>query len=211
VIRPPHLRDERLFDCYVADRTRDSADPPAAEHLQECAQCSFRFNELALLMDRLRTEGDAQADAIFTPERLWEQRQAIMQRIEHVGHAARVIGFPVRVSRHVVRATTRVTPRWLAAAAAAGLFIGVAAGSLFFDMGSRVIGTPSMMARGKPQRTEVAPPPVRVTSPASVVEEIDDDQFLSDLEQALQNHRVRELMPLDALTPHAQDISTRLR
>ena len=57
----------------------------------------------------------------------------------------------------------------------------------------------------------MAPPPVRVTSPASVVEPPDDDKFLAELEEALQNPRTRELMPLDALTPHVRDISARLR
>jgi hypothetical protein len=211
VIRAGHLQDQRLFDCYIAERTGESVDPPAAEHLLECPQCSTRFSELAEFMDRLRTEGDAHADAVFTPERLWNQHQAILQRIEHATHPARVITFPGRVGRRVAGATTRVTPRWLAAAAAAGLFIGVAVGGMFFDTGSRMTGTPSMMAQSKPEGIEAAPPPVRVTSPASVVDPVDDDQFLSDLEQALQNPRVRELMPLDALTPHVRDISTRLR
>jgi anti-sigma factor RsiW len=211
VIRARHLRDERLYDCYIAERTGDSVDPPAAEHLFECPRCSARFSELGQFMDTIRSEGDAYADAVFTPERLSEQYQAIVQRIEHLGRPARVISFPGRVTRHVVGATTRFTPRWLAAAAAAGLFIGVAVGGMFFDTGSWVSRTPSMMARSKPERTEVAAPPVRASRPAPLVESADDDQFLSELEQALQNPHVRELMPLDALTPHVRDISTRLR
>jgi hypothetical protein len=69
-----------------------------------------------------------------------------------------------------------------------------------------------------------AAPPVRVTSPASVVETApapppapvvkpatsDDDLFLSELENALQ-HRPRELQPYDALTPHVRDVSNQLR
>ncbi len=210
--RANHLHDERLFDCYLADRAGDVVDPPAAEHLLECAECDARFNELAQFMDTVRTEGDAHADDLFTPERLWNQHQAILHRIEQVGRPARVISFPDRVGGHVTSATMRVAPRWLAAAAAAGLFVGVAVGGMFFDQGARVVGTQSMMARSKPPRTAVAPPPVRITSPASVVVDApDDDDFLAELEQALQNPGTRELIPLDALTPHVRDISARLR
>jgi hypothetical protein len=39
----------------------------------------------------------------------------------------------------------------------------------------------------------------------------DDDSFLSELENALQHPRTRELVPYDALTPHVRDISHQLR
>jgi hypothetical protein len=211
VIRPPHLHDERLFDCYVAGRFGEAVDPRAAEHLSECAECADRFDALTQFMDHVRTEGDAQADALFTAERLWDQHQTVLQRIDHIAHPARVISFPGRVGRQVVGATTRVTPRWLAAAAAAGLFIGVAVGGMFFDTGSRVIGTTSMSARSTPAAAPAPAAAASETTPAVVIETVDDDQFLVELEHALQNPRIRELMPLDALTPHVQDISTRLR
>lgn len=211
IARANHLHDERLFDCYLADRAGDVVDPPAAEHLLECTDCEARFNDLAAFMDTVRAEGDAEADEAFTPERLWNQHQAILHRIAQVGRPARVISFPDRIGGHVAAATRRVAPRWLAAAAAAGLFVGVAVGGMFFEQGARAIGTQTMMARSKPQRPVMAPAPVRVTSPASVPDAPDDDQFLAELEQALQNPRTRELIPLDALTPHARDISARLR
>jgi len=163
-------------------------------------------------METVRADGDAAADEIFTPERLWNQHQAILHRLEQVGRPARVISFPDRVGSHVVGAATRVAPRWLAAAAAAGLFVGVAVGGMFFETGSRgIVLAPTMMARSKPVRTHAVPPPVRVTSPASVVESTDDDTFLAELEQALQTPGARELLPFDALTPHARDIAARLR
>jgi hypothetical protein len=210
IARPHHLHDERLFDCYLAQRAGE-ADPPAAEHLLECAQCARRFDDFATFMDSVRTDGAAEADEVFTAERLWSQHEAIRHRLEAVGRPARVISFPDRVSGGVVVATTRVTPRWLAAAAAAGLFVGVAVGGMFFDSGIRIAGAPTMMARSKPARpAAVTAPPVRVTSPASIIEP-DDDKFLSDLDEALQNPRTRELLPLDAMTPHVRDISTRLQ
>jgi hypothetical protein len=211
IARAHHLQDERLFDCYLADRAGDVVDPPAAEHLLECADCEARYSELAAFMDGIRSDGDALADEVFTADRLWAQHQAILHRIEQAGRPARVISFPDRVGRKVAATTTRVAPRWLAAAAAAGLFVGVAVGGMFFDQGTPILDVQTIMARSKPARTPAAPPPVRVTSPASVVEPADDDNFLAELEEALQNPRTRELLPIDALTPHVRDISAQLR
>jgi hypothetical protein len=218
IARAHHLHDDRLFDCYVAARTGETPDPPAADHLLTCEACASRYAELTTFMDTVRAEGDAEADTVFTAERLWTQQQQIMRQLEHVGRAARVISFPGRVGRRVVGAT-RVAPRWLAAAAAAGLFVGVAVGGMLFDSAAGLPAPTTLMARSKPPRRMAAPPPVRVTSPASVVEPMkpilkpavsDDDTFLLDLENALQ-HRPQELQPYDALTPHVRDAASQLR
>ncbi|MQA28317.1 MAG: hypothetical protein GEU82_00555 [Luteitalea sp.] len=211
IARTHHLHDERLFDCYLAEQAGDVVDPPAAEHLFECAQCAARFDELAHFMDTVRADGEAQADEIFTPERLWNQHQAILHRLEQVGRPARVISFPDKISRRVAGATTRVTPRWLAAAAAAGLFVGVAVGGMFFDNGVQVNPDSTIMARSKPAPVSSATPPVLVTTPASMAVPADDERFLVELEEALQNPGTRELLPFDALTPHVRDISVRLQ
>ena len=210
IARVHHLHDDRLFDCYLAHRTGDTLDPRLAEHLLDCAHCTSRYGELTQLMDEMRLDAEAETDAIFTPERLRQQRQQIVRRLEQVGRRARVISFPARVGRQVAGATQLVAPRWLAAAAAAGLFVGVAVSGLFFQA-VRLESEPMIMARSKPVRPPVAPPPVRVTSPASVQEPADDDRFLSDLENALRRPRTRELLPFDALTPHVRDIKTQLR
>jgi hypothetical protein len=220
IARAHHLHDDRLFDCYVTARTGESLDPPAAEHLVVCERCATRYAELTAFMNAVRAEGDAEADNIFTPERLWNQQQQITRRLEQVGRAARIISFPGRVGRRVAGAT-RIAPRWLAAAAAAGLFVGVAVGGMLFDSSTGSPVPTTLMARSKPPRRMATPPPVRVTSPASVVETTppppvvkpatsDDDTFLSELENALQ-HRPGELQPYDALTPHVRDVATQLR
>jgi hypothetical protein len=210
IARAHHLHDDRLFDCYIAERAGEALDPPAAEHLLECPDCAGRFNELAVVMDDIRAQGEAEADELFTAERLRHQHQQILQRVEHYARPARVISFPGRVSRRMVGATTRVTPRWIAAAAAAGLFVGVAVGGAFFQGGTpKAVPSATMVARSKAPAM-VTPQPVRITSPA-VLEVSDDDRFLSELEWALQYPLTSELMPFDALTPHVRDVSTRLR
>lgn len=214
--RPHHLPDERLLDCYLAERAGEVVDPLAADHLADCASCAVRFDELRHFMETVRAEGEAEADAVFTPERLWSQHQAILGRLAQVGRPARVISFPEPFKRSAASTVSRLTPRWVAAAAAAGLFVGVAVGGLFFDSSVRPESAPTMLARSKPARTATAPPPVRLVSPASVIESTttvpaDDDSFLAELDQALRTPRTRELLPFDALTPHAQDVSVRLR
>ena len=126
--RAHHLQEERLFDSYLAERGGAPIDPPVAEHLADCAACGTRYAELTTFMDTLRRDGEAEADAIFTPEKLRLQQQQIVRRIALVGRPARVLSFPGRIVRRTIDASTsRTAPRWVAAAAAAGLFAGMLA------------------------------------------------------------------------------------
>jgi anti-sigma factor RsiW len=205
-----HLLEERLFDCYLAESHGDAIDPPAAEHLADCPACASRYAELASFMDTLRAEGVAEADAIFTPERLRAQQQQIARRLTLAGRPAQVISFPARfVRRRMAATTTRTAPRWIAAAAAAGLFIGVAVGASFqYASSQRHRESTQTLAR----QGSTAPPLVltpiatRGTGSAQVAA---DDAFLSDLELALERPHTRELIAFDALTPHVREISVR--
>jgi len=207
VIQRPHhhLPEERLFDSYMNERNGDPIDPPVAEHLTDCAACGARYTELAAFMDALRREGDAEADAFFTPERLRVQQQQIARRIALAGRPARILSFPGRMVRRTIAASTsRSATRWVAAAAAAGLFVGVALGAAHPWTWHRV-GVPSLVARDAvsarpPRMTPIA---TRGDSPAEVAS---DDAFLSDLEVALERPHTRELQAFDALTPHVREI-----
>jgi anti-sigma factor RsiW len=127
-----HLQDERLLDAWLAARQGERLDPRVAEHLADCGACRVRYEELVQVMDLVRQEGEAEADAVFTPERLRRQQLQIARRIEQVGRAARVISFPGRFVRRTMTASaTPSAPRWVAAAAAAGLFIGAALGASY--------------------------------------------------------------------------------
>lgn len=202
--RARHLHDDRLFECYIAERSGERIDPPAAEHLSTCSDCGVRYGELSRFMDGLREEAEAETDAIFTPEQLRSQQQQIARRIELLGHPARVLSFPgLLVRRHLTAHASRIAPRWAAAAAAAGLFVGVGAG-IVFDSRARV--TPAPMTMARPAR--IAPQAVAVSSPGPL---IDDDAFLSEIEAAIGEPYDQELLPFDALTPRVQEISRRLR
>ena len=202
--RARHLHEDRLFDCYIAERSGESFDQPAADHLSACHDCGVRYRELSRFMDGLRAEAEAETDAIFTPERLRLQQQQITKRIEHLGHPARVLSFPVRlVHRHLTRHASRIAPRWAAAAAAAGVFVGVGAG-VVFDSRARVMPAPMTIAR--PAR--IAPQAVAVSRPGPL---IDDDAFLSEIDAAIGASHNQELLPLDALTPRVHEIGRRFR
>jgi hypothetical protein len=196
--RAHHLQDDRLFECYLAGLDGTAVDRLVAAHLAECAACAAHLRELVNFMNGLREEAEADTDAIFTPERLRIQQQQILHRLEHLGHAARVLSFPARLmGRRMAHTASRIAPRWAIAAAAAGLFVGVGVGTL--------IEQPRREAPAA-----IAPFPL-VVSPALTAGDPlpagDDDTFLSDLEMALSGPRNRELMPLDALTPRVQAVS----
>jgi len=201
---PHHLQDDQLFECYLTDRSGQLIDPPVAEHLTDCASCSERYGDLVGFMESVRNEGEAEADAVFTPERLRAQHQQIVRRLEHVGRPARVISFPGRLVRRTITASAgRTAPRWIAAAAAAGLFIGVALGASYewnpLLRSQRSIGRSSDVSR--PSR--LTPVATRGSKQADVAA---DDAFLSDLEVALERPHTRELLAFDAFTPHVREV-----
>jgi len=206
--RAHHLQDERLLDSYLAERHGGPVDPPIAEHLADCESCGARYAELTAFMDTLRRVGDAEADAIFTSDRLRSQRQQIARRIEHAGRPARVISFPGRLVRRTINASTaRTAPRWIAAAAAAGLFIGAALGASYQWSAHGRGGEPFIgLDPGTARSARLAPGATRGTNPADVAA---DDAFLSDLEIALERPHTLELQAFDALTPHVREIRDR--
>ena len=207
IARAQHLRDDRLFDCYVAERAGEAFDPPAAVHLADCSDCGARYAELARVIDEVRAEADLETDEVFTPERLRAQQQQIARRIEHVGRAARVISFPGRfVSRHMNASAARGVTRWVYASAAAGLIIGVGLGA-FYDSGWRAARRPTQLGAGVHQAAShpAALTPVATRGSTPVVE-ASDEAFLSDLEVALERPHTSELQPFDALTPHVREV-----
>ena len=210
-IRSGHVKDSRLFASYVDERAGEPLDPRVVDHLATCADCAGRFQDMAAMMNELRESADAEADAVFSPARLEEQRQQILRRLEHVNRPARVISFPGRDAAADARPAGLMTPRWVAAAAAAGLFIGFAVGGY--------LGPERLHRVRNSSFTQSAPPAMsaqRVSSTPAIrvgttpPEPVDDDAFLIELETALVRH-ARELQPFDAMTPYVSDVENRSR
>lgn len=195
-----HLHDDRLFDRYVAERIGEPFDPPSLEHLADCPRCAARYDELSQFMDTLRTEADAELDDVYSPEHFRVQQQQIAHRIEHYGRSARVLNFPVhQVTRRLATPGSRMAPRWLATAAAAGLFIGVGVG-ISFDTGRHAAPSPALVAVSRPVRLEPA-----TERPVPLIDR--EDVFLSEIEVAADRPQTAELAAFDALTPHIREIS----
>jgi hypothetical protein len=211
--RAPHLQDDSLSDCYFAERRGEVIDPPAAEHLADCASCAARYAEFTHFMASLRQDADADVDALFPADRLRAQQQEIARRLESIGRAARVISFPgSTAARRTHPSPTRLAMRWVAGAAAAGLFVGVAAGT-FFDFGTRfefgMRGRRSLVQRTVREAGGQSLPPHMAAAPAvttSTLAAEADDVFMSALDMALDRPHISELVAFDALTPHVREL-----
>lgn len=148
--------------------------------------------------DRLVTDissaANAETDAIFTEERLASQRSKILQRIAHAGQPGRVIAFPSVATSATRLFRTRRSSRWIAAAAAAGLIIGLLVGRLSIPGQSRS-PQPSLTAsaRIEPARGVFLPAAIRLS----------DDEFLGQVESAV-NGPAAVLRSLHELTPTAE-------
>jgi hypothetical protein len=167
-----HLTDDQLMEtCVLAGDNR---------HLSVCRPCKARFDELVLSLQRMHDAAVREADSAFTAERLHDQRERIMRRIERHDHPAEVVAFPHHGPSHpAVHRMLGPARRWVASAAAAGLAAGVFLG---FAMDR------STSFRAIEQAAQQAKP---ATSLALQVSE--DDQFFSDIDAALVGSRAREM------------------
>jgi anti-sigma factor RsiW len=169
---------------------------PQHPHLESCPTCRARFAELSSWLDSLRLDATAEADEGFSPERLAAQQAQIFRRLEAAERPARVIAFP-RFAQPLTSRTSHAS-RWIAAAAAAGLIVGVGVGQLM-DLRHTLSRQPgTAQARVAPVTIARGPvPSVNVTR---------DEAFLSELDASLSRPSVPELRAIDAFTPRAGDL-----
>jgi hypothetical protein len=188
----PHLSDEQLMESYVL-----AADN---RHLTGCRQCQTRLDQLARALEQIREDAAREADSVFTSERLHEQRERILRRLERHGHPADVLLFPSQSASHpAVHRVLGPARRWVAGAAAAGLAAGVFLG---FAVDRRVVSTTGNRGLQSSVTAVDALAWQRAVDPQ-------DEQLLIEIEDALTGPRVMELRALDALTipPEIQEAS----
>ena len=188
-----HLTEERLIDVCLG-RAAESRD---REHLDHCPECGRRRDAIARVLSDVRVAATAEADAAFPAERLARQHARILQRLEHEGRPARIIAFPAHGPEPSML-RTRPAMRWIAGAAAAGLVIGLLAGHMAHDFS---IATPA-------RAVAVRPAPEQPTLRA-VATTISDEEFLGQLELAIEGTGGTALRPLDDLTPRVWEVTSR--
>ena len=195
-----HPADDRLIALYFGDGEALADDGLAVrQHLHGCEACTWRYTELTAPLERLRLDAASEADEVFTPARLGAQRERILARLDEASQGSRVIQFPAssaRMDRSLVR---RPVVRWVAAAAAAGLLVGVMAGRLLEFGSGRVVPTSPVVAT---ERATTAPVPRFVSDvPAETALSDGDEAILSEIDRAVFRQRIAELSALDELTP----------
>jgi len=142
------------------------------------------------LLEAYRAAACAEADAHFDERALETQRHKILARLAHLGNPARVLRFP-RATYGDLPAPN-VNRRWISVAAAAGLLIGVLGGQF-------VHLVPNQTRRLAPMATSMAPSaPAR---PTFVQTAVADDEFLGEIDYAVQQRTPTELRALSELTP----------
>jgi anti-sigma factor RsiW len=188
------VSDDRLVEVCLDETATDRE----IAHLVGCDRCRARRARLEAMFRELRTAANREADEIFTPERLIAQQARILQRIDQDGRPARVIAFPAAQAAEFRPLRTRPAARWIAGAAAAGLAIGLLAGELLHDL-------PTMGRTTRPAfvGTSTRSTPAPAAGPAANVvnASLNEEEFLGEIESALDGPQLAVLRPLEDLTP----------
>jgi hypothetical protein len=191
--RRRHLDDIAFSELWSAATAggHDTIAVSNSAHLESCAACRARYEAFAEWFADARVEAIAAAGEAFPAERLAAQQSHILRRLEALERPARVIAFP-KYAQPVT--TTRSGPqRWIAAAAAAGLIIGLGAGELL-DLGRSARLRPAADNQPLPRPAHSSVQPISANS---------DDALLYDADLS---PRVEALQALDAITPRPRDL-----
>ena len=180
----PHLSEDRLLDVAL-DRAPHNAE---RGHLDSCPRCDAQLRRLTQLLTDATEVAGAEADAVFTPERLARQRARILQQIDQGGRHGQVVTFPTGQVRPARSLRTRTGMRWVAAAAVAGICVGMLAGRY------------ALIPTGREATVSRSPGP-----PADMIRSVSaamsEEEFLGRLELASEGTSGTALQPLHELTP----------
>jgi hypothetical protein len=185
--RYQHLSDDRLIEVSL-DRAPNVTE---REHLVACSACAARQADLSQLLAATTSAAEAEADAVFSPDRLARQKTRILQRLEQEGRPGKVVTFPAGHLRQPRPLRARPGMRWVAGAAAAGVFIGMLAGHYA-----------PVLRQGA-----LAPVGPEAVTLQSVSTTMSEEEFLGRLEMAIDGTGGATLRPLHDLTPLAWEVS----
>lgn len=196
-----HLDDNTLIRRYLADRgleALEADDEALLRHLVQCRRCEARYVAMQVAFGEARDAAIEEASAVCSPERMARQRDRILRRIEAQDAGPRVLPFPAAGHGASGDQQPRVLRRWVAAAAVAGLFVGLTAGRLLY------FGGPDSTTAARRQQPPVATPSAVSSTPimraVNVQPALSEDQFLSEVELATAAPRAAELRAIYAFT-----------
>lgn len=203
-VRESHVPLERLTAlAMVARAPHNEHDRQTIAHVARCAACSTALARVTADVEMLRDAAYAEADATFDDSALETQRSRILDRIAHLGQAARVLRFPGR-AREAAMPVSQVSRRWISVAAAAGLLIGLVAGQLIHLMPWETRLTPTGTVVVQTSASRSTAPGIIQTSAAGL---LSDDELLGEIDDAVQLRRAASLRALDAFTPRVGDLT----
>jgi hypothetical protein len=194
-----HLTEDELVRLHSLRATE--AHGGAARlmaHVHACGRCADALRDLEQTLASLTADVAEAADAHVSQERLDRQQDAIARRIGDL--PGRVLHFPAPAPVVRTRSNSR---RWMAMAAACGLFFGIAAGRLIGPTGPPT--TQRLPSWGVHPST--AAPDLRLAEPALQEEE----HLLYEVDAAIAQDRARAFRVLDDLTPRLADGPSRGR
>jgi hypothetical protein len=183
-----HLSDDQLMEiCVLAGDNH---------HLTVCRLCKTRFDGVVRSLQQMQDAAIGEADIMFSPERLHDQRDRIMRRIERHDHPAEIVAFPHQCVAPTPTVHRMLGParRWVAGAAAAGLAAGVFLG-FAMDRSTHIRATDHAIQQAK-------------STSALALQAAADDQFFIEIDEALVDSRAREMRPdlsaIDLMTTPAE-------
>jgi hypothetical protein len=192
-----HIPPDRLAALALAVRAPDTdGDRQTLAHLAACDACSSTLAGITATTDALRDAAWDEADRIFDDAALETARARILDRILHLGKAARVLRFPSR-AREAAMPVSQVSRRWISVAAAAGLIIGLVAGQTlhFVPWDAAISVSAPSLRQAQPARSDG----VALLQPSTPLST--DDELLVEIDEAVQLRRAASLRALDAFTP----------
>jgi hypothetical protein len=161
-----------------------------------CTTCQSRGRAVTELLEGVTRATADETDALFGTDLLARQHSRIMSRVAQECRSARIISFPASAPAPVRH--TRGGTRWVAAAVAAGVILGIVGEQL----------TERIARSGRPRR--VFPPAVaQVAQPGVAIRAVStssDDDFYGQVELAFGSAAPAALRPLDVLTPRVTDL-----
>lgn len=205
--RVQHIDSDRLTALAFTVRAPEDQSPESAQdqialaHVANCDDCAARFATLVANADALRDVACAASDDVFDEAMLDAQRTRVLDRLAHLGQAARVLAFPhrPREASMPVRSTSR---RWISGAAAAGLIIGLVAGQLLHFLPADTVlrsDSASMQAVERSARPLIVPASAKFPT-------LSDDELMEEVERAIEARNAPSLRAIDAFTPTASDL-----